>query len=88
MRIPADFRKLLRVASFVVVFFTMMTSGVAGEIHVAINEERFEDAIKLLEADEIMVMYGQMGNFEKHFSDLRIRLQQDIKNLEKQLKVS
>ncbi|MEI7581774.1 phospholipase D-like domain-containing protein [Runella sp.] len=44
--------------------------------------------IKLLEADEIMVVYGQMGNFEKHFSDLRIRLQQDIKNLEKQLKVS
>ena len=51
MHIPADFRKLLRLASFAVVFFTMMTSGVAGEIHVAINEERFEDAIKLLEAD-------------------------------------
>lgn len=44
--------------------------------------------IALLEADEIMVVYRQMGNFEKHFSDLRIRLQQDIKNLEKQLKIS
>ena len=42
--------------------------------------------IALLEADEIMVVYRQIGNFEDHFSDLRIRLEQDIKNLEKQLK--
>lgn len=44
--------------------------------------------IALLEADEIMVVHRQMGNFEKHFFDLRIRLEQDIKTLEKQLKVS
>ena len=42
--------------------------------------------IALLEVDEIMVIYRQIGNFEKHFSDLRIQLEQDIKNLEKQLK--
>lgn len=44
--------------------------------------------IALLEADEIMIVYRQMGNFEKHFSDLRIRLEQDVRNLEKQLKIS
>jgi len=52
---------------------------------------RREDLLReigLLETDEIVVVYEQIGNFEKHFSDLRIRLQQDIKNLEKQLKVS
>lgn len=42
--------------------------------------------IALLEVDEIVVIYRQIGNFEKHFSDLRIQLEQDIKNLEKQLK--